>query len=793
MRGGITYFLILLSLYLPNEIRGQSSGFKNTIIDSLKTRLPHTTDSVRVDLLNDIAYNYYYYKLDSTDDYALQAIELANSLGYKKGLAEGQRMMGISAKALNNHAEAIKWLTKGLETARAIQYYQGIADILNSLGILYDYIDDHDQAVMYYKDGVKYQQLAGNRTREGIVYTNAGVSYIHKNDPDTARYYFLKALSILDSAAADPVWQAMVYSQYGGLLVMTGHFDSALYYSKKAEFLSEKYGQTFHLRKARQNLAEIAMEKKQFSQAVEYGRTALDLSRKIGFLPYIIEALNLNYRLAKSGNQTEKALMFLEQSTILQDSLLHDKAKSQAGLYAFRYALEMKEKENALLRQETEAERAINLAKSAVIERQRIIVAFITAILLFMSLLAFVFFRLRSKERHSNRKLVESNEALESQKKEITSTLKMVEQLNAQLQAQNTALNHSAIVSITDLQGHIVSVNDNFCRTTGYSRDELLGKNIRIVNSGEHSHETFAQLWEIISRGDTWRGELKNKKKDGTYYWCDAAIAPIFDDNDKPKLFFALQFDISQRKKYLEELSLKSSELEDLNNLKDKLLSIVSHDFRSPLNTLKGSLSLLVRGALSADEFKMLTRDLLEKLDHTYNLLENLLHWAKSQMEGMKVYPRDIDIREIAEDCIELLAPIAEKKLVNLHNNVVVGSTAFADNEMIKLVIRNLVSNAIKFSNASGAVNLDSKIQDGQLIISVKDVGTGISNANQEKLFRTESVTTSGTSNERGIGLGLLLCKDFVERNGGTIWFESEYMKGSTFYFTIPTAKNQPV
>ncbi len=792
MRGDIKYLIILCLIYLQHVTIAQPVGFNNSIIDSLKSVLPQTADSARVDVLNEIAYNYYYYKLDSTDDFALQALELANSLGYRKGLAEAQRMMGISAKALNNHANAIVWLTEGLETARSIHYDQGIADILNSLGILYDYIDDYEQANMYFREGAKYQQLAGNRTREGIVYTNTGVSYIHKDDLDTARYFFLRALSILDSLA-DPVWQAMVYSQYGGLLVRTGHVDSAMYYSKKAELLSEKHGQTFHLRKAKQNMAEIALSRKEFAEAIEYGGQALELSRDIGFLPYIVEALNLNHKIAKYRGNTERALMYLEQATVLQDSLRRDKAKSQSGLYAYRFALEMKENENALLRQEREAEKAINYANSALIQRQRIIVTSITAILFFMSLLALVFFRRRSKERHINRKLKETNAVLEAQKNELTSTLKMVEQLNAQLQAQNTALNHSAIVSITDLQAHIVNVNDNFCNTTGYSRDELLGKNIRIVNSGEHSQETFHQLWETISKGDTWRGELKNKKKDGTYYWCDAAIAPIFDEHEKPKMFFALQFDISQRKKYLEELSLKSRELEDLNHLKDKLLSIVSHDFRSPLNTLKGSLSLLVRGALSADEFKMLTKDLLEKLDHTYNLLENLLHWAKSQMEGMKVYPKRIDLNKIGDDCIELLAPIAEKKLVKLHNQIALESAAYADNEMIKLVIRNLISNAIKFSNARGEVLLRSELQDEQLIISVKDVGTGISNENQERLFRTESVTTSGTSNERGIGLGLLLCKDFVERNGGRIWFESEYMKGSTFYFTLPAAKNPAV
>ncbi len=233
--------------------------------------------------------------------------------------------------------------------------------------------------------------------------------------------------------------------------------------------------------------------------------------------------------------------------------------------------------------------------------------------------------------------------------------------------------------------------------------------------------------------------------------------------------------------------------LQQSNKVKSELLSIISHDFRGPLNSLRGTLTLFLKGALSNEELTMLTEMLVEKLDITYNLLENLLNWAKSQMQGMKVYTKEINLNVIAEDCVGLLAPIGDKKLVKIENKITAPIKAFADDEMVKLILRNLMSNAIKFTSAGNKIVLDATPNGSFIKVSVKDFGMGISNENQDKLFKLENFSTSGTSNETGMGLGLLLCKDFAEKNGGEIWFESELGKGSTFYFTIPAIKDHPV
>ena len=781
----ILIFLICLAL---------SAGFGQAIkgpkyhIDSLKSQLASADDSTKVDLLNQIAYNFYYFQNDSTDDYARKAMDMALALDYKKGLSEAQRLIGISYKAENKEREAIEWLFKGLETAQSINYRQGIADNLNSIGIFFNSVEDHEQAMAYFKKSLAYQIEAKNKLREGILYSNIASSMLVNNELDSALYYFQKSEMIIDSIG-DVQWIAMLKGRIGAYWYKVKDYKKAEKYSQEAMNLSMQTSQPVHLRKAYYTLAQIYMDLNQFDKAQHLADKALQLSIEIGFISYLAEAYDLEYKLHAAQNHYKTALRYHEQFYTYRDSLRKDQIISESNLVRFQMDLEQKENENLLLRKEKEIQDAQILADKVLIERQTFIGIAIFSILILVTILAIVFFWLRQKDRDANARLSASNTELEEQKEELSATLQMVEHLNAQLQAQNNTINQSAIVSITDLEGNIISVNKNFCDVSGYNRDELQGINHRVLNSGEHSNDIFSEMWDSIKSGNTWRGELKNKRKDGEFFWADTAIAPIFDDEGKPKQFFSLQFEITKRKNYLNQLAAKSLELEELNKLKDKLLSIISHDFRGPLNSLRGTLTLFLKGALSNEELGFLTASLVEKLDNTYNLLENLLNWAKSQMQGMKVYIKEIDLKVISSDCYHLLSPIAEKKLVKMENNIVESILVMADNEMVKLILRNLMSNAIKFTSAGNKIAIDASCGEDFVTISVKDNGLGISNENQDKLFKIENFSTSGTSNETGMGLGLSLCKDFVEKNHGKIWFDSELGKGSTFYFTLPVIK----
>ena len=250
--------------------------------------------------------------------------------------------------------------------------------------------------------------------------------------------------------------------------------------------------------------------------------------------------------------------------------------------------------------------------------------------------------------------------------------------------------------------------------------------------------------------------------------------------------------EIKEKNRYLEEkndeLEIQKGQLKELNQLKDKLFSIISHDLKGPLNSLRSVLDLVSKGGLSADELQELTGSLNERVNQTYHLLENLLNWAKSQMEGKTINPQEIDIRELAQANQKLFAKIAEDKHIEIINQVPQDSFVFADKDMINLVIRNLISNAIKFTDSHGKIMISSEIdKNGKRKVSISDNGQGIPQEKQALLFDIRnSFSTLGTKEEAGTGLGLGLCKDSIEKNHGRIWVESQEGVGSTFHFVLP-------
>lgn len=237
-----------------------------------------------------------------------------------------------------------------------------------------------------------------------------------------------------------------------------------------------------------------------------------------------------------------------------------------------------------------------------------------------------------------------------------------------------------------------------------------------------------------------------------------------------------------------EEMETRSEELERLNQVKDKFFSIISHDLRSPINALSGLLDLLDKGAITESELPSHVRELKVRFNHTRTLLNNLLDWTLLQMDKLNVQAAKIDIGNIVEENIQLLAAVNGKD-IQLVNEVPKNTIGFADSNTINLVIRNLITNALKFTNDGGTVAIRSQDKGTQWMMSVTDNGVGMPSDIIKILFdKTAPYTTRGTANEKGTGLGLILCKEFVEKNGGKIWVESEEGKGSTFYFTLPKA-----
>ncbi|MBI9034359.1 MAG: hybrid sensor histidine kinase/response regulator [Bacteroidales bacterium] len=240
-----------------------------------------------------------------------------------------------------------------------------------------------------------------------------------------------------------------------------------------------------------------------------------------------------------------------------------------------------------------------------------------------------------------------------------------------------------------------------------------------------------------------------------------------------------------------QKVTQRTSELEESNAMKDKFFSIIAHDLKNPFNYLIGITDILVNymDTMEPEEVKDLLQKLKDSSITTFNLLQNLLDWSRSQRDAISVDKISVGIIDLVMESITPLLDLAMEKDIIISNTISTNTLVLADKYMINTVIRNLVGNAIKFTRSGGEIKLNAENKGDYLEISVSDNGLGIPEENLSKLFKIdENITTKGTNNEIGTGLGLILCLEFVEKHNGTIRVESIINKGSTFYFTLNIA-----
>jgi signal transduction histidine kinase len=254
--------------------------------------------------------------------------------------------------------------------------------------------------------------------------------------------------------------------------------------------------------------------------------------------------------------------------------------------------------------------------------------------------------------------------------------------------------------------------------------------------------------------------------------------------------FFATVFsDITDQHKAEETLINNEIHLRHLNATKDKFFSIIAHDLRSPFNSILG-FSQLLSDCVHAKDYEHVEQyaSIIEKSTmRTMDLLTNLLEWSRAQTGRMEFMPEYLELNGVLNNVLELLEQTAQQKSITINRDEFPSVTVYADRKLTSTILRNLLSNAIKFTHPGGEIKLTAKLTGEMLQICVSDNGIGMKKDDVKKLFRIEeSYSTKGTLNEQGTGLGLLLCKEFVEKQGGKIHVESDYEKGSVFCFTLP-------
>ncbi len=361
-----------------------------------------------------------------------------------------------------------------------------------------------------------------------------------------------------------------------------------------------------------------------------------------------------------------------------------------------------------------------------------------------------------------------------------------------ELENQHFAIDQHAIVSITNTNGNIIYVNEKFCDISGYEREELIGKDHNILKSDVHDADFFKFMWEIISKGEVWQGEICNRKKNGDVYWVNMTIVPFMDEQQRPYQYVAINSDITSRILAEKDLLNARDFAVKANQAKSDFLSKMSHELRTPLNAILGFSQLLERASANptSDYQVQYTKEIKNAGNHLLNLINEVLDLSRIEANQLNVENIDIPLPSFLDECSALIMPIAIQKDITISTDYDQKEELHVNADPIRLkqIMVNLLSNAIKYNRCEGHVEINvAPGNENSIHIQVSDTGEGIQPDQIHTLFQPFSRLPQHRG-EEGVGIGLALSKRLVELMGGNIGVKSTIGKGTTFWIELKKA-----
>ncbi|MCW8914964.1 MAG: PAS domain S-box protein [Magnetovibrio sp.] len=376
---------------------------------------------------------------------------------------------------------------------------------------------------------------------------------------------------------------------------------------------------------------------------------------------------------------------------------------------------------------------------------------------------------------------------------EVVEAKRKVALAENQLRILSSAMEQSpSMVFITDFQGDINYVNEKFVEVTGYSKEDVLGRNPRLLKSPDTPHFVHNDMWAKLKSGQEWRGEIKDMRKDGTEFWAYATIAPVKDENGRITHFVATHEDITMRKQADIQMREATKQAQLASRAKSELMANMSHELRTPLNAIIGfSDSMLsgVFGSLGNDRYVDYVRDIHASGQHLLELINDILDVSAIEAGKLVLRPEPLEMKTVATSCLKLVQHRANEAQVKLFHHVEKDiPDLLADERRVKQVLLNLLTNAVKFTPEDGQVNLNILLSpDGGLRFEVEDSGIGMDDQGIEKALSQFGQVDSRLSRRyEGTGLGLPLSKSLVEAHGGTLDIRSRIGHGTTVVVHFP-------
>lgn len=350
------------------------------------------------------------------------------------------------------------------------------------------------------------------------------------------------------------------------------------------------------------------------------------------------------------------------------------------------------------------------------------------------------------------------------------------------------ALDETAIVAITDAKGKIKFVNDKFCQISKYSKEELLGQDHRIVNSGFHSKAFMKALWKTIASGKVWKGVIKNRNKTGEYYWVDTTIVPFVDETKKIHEYVSIRYDITRLKEIENQLNIAKDQAESANKIKSAFLANMSHELRTPLNGILGSANYL---STKVNDLKLKTMiDLIIRSgSNLLELINNILDLSKIEANKIQIVESEINLPVFIQELSSIFSIFRTTNQVEFQVNLSADlpTSIIIDPQRLRQILTNLLENSFKFTEEGSVIlNVLPGEREFQLIFEVKDTGIGIEAEHQKSIFKPFQQQPNQDPKYRGTGLGLSISNRLVQRMGGCITLKSKKRVGSEFRVIIP-------
>lgn len=725
----ICLVVLLTGLSLP--FQGTANSKLRASIDSLQQALKVVSDdSTRVRINLKLSNRYGNFSTDTMYNYIQEAYRIATQKRDGKGvnfnnLGFVYQMKGWYFDAqLENADSALFYLRLAEQAFQTVGNNRELAVAYTTIGTVFFDLGQLDSASQYFVKSLDINRQGGYRVDEAVCYSQLGRIERRRGNFVEAKDYLMKAAAVQEELKN---WSSLgyTYTVLGGLHIRNQDFDVAIdYYNKSIEIYDRSGNQ---IRKAYNlsNLGAIQCELGQYDESIENLKQAVDILKQ-----GTQQKTPLGNALANLGgaylqvNNYNKAKLYFDDAMKIGEELQNKGLLAMTkGNMAFLY-MRLEEYDQAI----ATAESGLELGKDYL---------GITNQMEFYGVLAKAYSKggdYKSAYKYQELELLMRDSLYSTEKNEA------IAELDAKYQAERQS-------------------------------EEI------------EKQQLFIDQQEIRAKRQE---EQRRALIIGVVFMLTFSVVVFMNFRSKQKANRELKLKNDLISSQKEELQTQSEQLEETNKGKDKLFSIISHDLRGPLSTLQGMLELAEQDKLNSKQLNEMLANLSSNFSYTNELLDNLLLWSRSQLEGIVVKAETFDLRELVENKRSLFSKTIGGKQIGLTNKIQHGTFAYADRNMIDLVFRNLLSNAIKFTEEGGKIDVSGEEKDGLHQVCIADNGVGMPVKKLELILSGKYFTTVGANHEKGTGLGLLICRDFVEKNGGKIWVESKMNEGTMMYFTIP-------